>query len=105
MVTVHEGANIADRYIVAHSQPGDLVITADVPLAADLVAKGVAVVDPRGDEHTADNIKSRLSMRDFLDDMRGAGTLSGGGRPYDDRDKQRFAAVLDRFLARSQKSG
>jgi uncharacterized protein YaiI (UPF0178 family) len=103
MITVHNGANIADRYIVSHSQPGDLVITADIPLAAELIAHGVAVVDPRGDEHTLDNIKSRLSLRDFLDDMRGAGTLSGGGRPYDNRDKQRFAAVLDRFLAKAMK--
>ena len=104
MVTVREGANIADRHIVAHSQPGDLVITADIPLAAELIAKGVAAVDPRGDEHTADNIKSRLSMRDFMDEMRGAGTLSGGGRPYDNRDKQRFAAVFDRFLAKTLKT-
>ncbi|MCA9131496.1 MAG: YaiI/YqxD family protein [Planctomycetales bacterium] len=101
MVAVREGANIADRYIVTHSQPGDLVITADIPLAADLVAKDVAVIDPRGDEHTADNIKSRLSLRDFLDVMRGAGTLTGGNNPFDARDKKRFAAALDRFLAKS----
>jgi len=101
MVTVAAGANIADRHIVTHSQPGDLVITADIPLAAELVAKQVMVVDPRGDEHTADNIQSRLSMRDFLDGMRGAGTLSGGARPYDNRDKQKFAAVLDRYLAKA----
>ena len=101
MVTVASGANIADRYIVTHSQPGDLVITADIPLAAELVDKQVMVVDPRRDEHTADNIQSRLSMRDFLDGMRGAGTLSGGARPYDNRDKQKFAAVLDRYLAKA----
>lgn len=104
MVTVAAGANIADRYIVTHSQPGDLVITADIPLAAELVDKQVMVVDPRGDEHTADNIQSRLSMRDFLDGMRGAGTLSGGARPYDNRDKQKFAAVLDRYLAKNHPS-
>ncbi len=103
-VTVHEGANIADRYIVTHSTQGDLVITADIPLAAELVAKQVVVVDPRGDEHTPDNIQSRLSLRDFLDDMRGAGTLgNGGNRPYDERDKKRFAAALDRFLCKSSK--
>lgn len=104
MITVASGANIADRYIVMHSQPGDLVITADIPLAAELVAKQVVVVDPRGDEHTLDNIQSRLSMRDFLDGMRGAGTLSGGSRPYDNRDKQRFAAALDRYLAKHHNS-
>ncbi len=102
-VTVHEGANIADRYIVTHSEPGDLVVTADIPLAAELVAKQVAVIDPRGDEHTEDNIKSRLSLRDFLDGMRGAGTLTSGNRPYDERDKKQFAASLDRFLAKSRK--
>ncbi len=100
-VTVHEGANVADRYIVTHSEPGDLVITADIPLAAELVEKKVFVVDPRGDEHTADNIKSRLSLRDFLDGMRGAGTLTSGNRPYDERDKKQFAAVLDRFLTKN----
>lgn len=100
-VTVSEGANVADRYIVVHSQPGDLVITADIPLAADLVAKQVVVIDPRGDEHTPDNIKSRLSLRDFLDGMRGAGEVTSGSRPYDDRDKKRFAAAFDRFLAKA----
>ena len=101
-VTVREGANVADRYIVTHSQPGDLVVTADIPLAAELVALGVSVIDPRGDEHDADNIASRLSMRDFMDSMRGAGEVAGGSRPYDDRDKKKFAAALDRFLARSR---
>lgn len=99
-VTVREGANVADRYIVTHSQTGDLVITADIPLAAELVEKQVFVVDPRGEEHTEDNIKSRLSMRDFLDGMRGAGTLTSGNRPYDERDKKQFAAALDRYLAK-----
>jgi uncharacterized protein len=99
-VTVHEGANVADRYIVTHALAGDLAITADIPLAAELVAKGVAVIDPRGDEHNADNIKSRLSLRDFLDSMRGAGEVTRGSRPYDDRDKKRFAAALDRYLAK-----
>jgi uncharacterized protein YaiI (UPF0178 family) len=102
-VTVREGANIADRYIVAHSEPGDLVVTADIPLAADLVDKHVMVIDPRGDEYDADNIKSRLSMRDFFDGMRGAGATINGSRPYDDRDKKKFAAALDRFLAKSQR--
>lgn len=100
MVTVAAGANIADRYIVTHSQPGDLIITADIPLAAELVDKQVMVVDPRGDEHTADNIQSRLSMRDFLDGMQGE-EHSAAKRPYDNRDKKRFAAVLDRYLAKA----
>lgn len=99
MMTVSAGANAADRYIAQECLPGDLVVTADIPLAAQVVDKGVAAIDPRGDEYSADNIQSRLSMRDFLDAMRGAGTLgTGGAKPYDALDKKRFAAAFDRFL-------
>lgn len=100
VVTVHEGANIADKYIVDTSEAGDIAITADIPLAALLVDKQVHVIDPRGDEYTADNIRSRLSMRDFLDDMRGAGSVTRGSRPYDARDKKAFAAAFDRLVAK-----
>ena len=82
MVTVREGANVADQYIVLHSQPGDLVVTADIPLAAELVAKRVDVIDPRGEAYDSGNIASRLSMRDFMDQMRGAGMATEGSRPY-----------------------
>ena len=99
-VTVREGANVADQYIVDHSQRGDLAITADIPLASQLVAKQIAVIDPRGDEYTADNIASRLSVRNFMDDLRGAGAISGGSRPYDARDKKAFAAAFDRLLTK-----
>ena len=100
MVVVREGANVADRYIVLHSQPGDLVVTADIPLAALLVEKKVDVIDPRGEAYDAGNIASRLSMRDFMDQMRGAGMVTGGSRPYGDRDKKAFANTFDRLLTR-----
>ena len=99
-VIVRDGANVADRYIVAQSEPGDLVITADIPLAAELVAKGVDVIDPRGQQYTADNIRERLAMRDFMDQLRGAGVATSGAAPYDNKDKQAFAAALDRTLTR-----
>jgi uncharacterized protein YaiI (UPF0178 family) len=100
MVVVREGANVADRYIVMHSEPGDLVITADIPLAAELVAKQVDVIDPRGDAYDKSNIAGRLSMRDFMDDLRGAGVATGGSRPYGDQDKKAFANTFDRMVTR-----
>jgi len=99
-IIVSEGANVADKYIVANCEPGDLVITADIPLAAELVGLDINVIDPRGEEYHADNIASRLSMRDFLDQMRGAGEVTGGSRPYDPRDKKAFAASFDRLVTK-----
>ena len=98
--TVREGADVADRYIVLNSQSGDLVVTADIPLAALLVDKQVDVIDPRGEAYDASNIASRLSMRNFMDDLRGAGTVTGGSRPYGDRDKKAFANTFDRLLTK-----
>ena len=100
MVTVREGADVADRYIVLKSESGDLVVTADIPLAALLVDKQVDVIDPRGESYDASNIASRLSMRNFMDDLRGAGTVTGGSRPYGDRDKKAFANTFDRLLTK-----
>jgi uncharacterized protein len=99
-VWVNGGADVADQHIAAHASPGDLVVTQDVPLAALLVPKGVAVLDPRGDEHTPDTIGERLSLRDFMDRARMAGAITGGPPPYDARAKQAFAAALDRVLTR-----
>ena len=99
-VWVDGGADVADQHIAAHASPGDLVVTQDVPLAALLVPKGVAVLDPRGDEHTSDTIGERLSVRDFMDRARMAGAITGGPPPYDARAKQAFAAALDRVLTR-----
>lgn len=99
-VLVRDGANVADKYIVDHSEPGDLAITADIPLAADLVDKGIAVIDPRGDEYTADNIRSRLAMRDFMDELRGFSDATPRTAPYGEKDKKAFASALDRTLTR-----
>ena len=99
-VWVDGGADVADQYIAAHASPGDLVVTQDVPLAALLVPKQVAVLDPRGEEHTAETIGERLSVRDFMDQARLAGVVTGGPPPYDARAKQAFAAALDRVLMR-----
>ncbi len=100
-VQVESGANVADRYIVRSSSPGDVVVTADIPLAAELVEKGVAVVDPRGDEYTPDNIRSRLATRDFFDSVRGAGISTGGSPPYSAKDKKQFSDALDRLLTKA----
>ncbi|MEO7986154.1 MAG: YaiI/YqxD family protein [Gemmatimonadales bacterium] len=99
-VWVDGGADVADKYIEAHAQAGDLVVTQDVPLAALLVPKGVAVLDPRGEEHTPETIGERLSIRDFMDQVRSAGGITGGPPPYDARARQAFASALDRVLTR-----
>jgi uncharacterized protein YaiI (UPF0178 family) len=100
-VRVEGGPDVADRYIAEWSEPGDVVVTADIPLAAVLVGKGVGVIDPRGQEYTEENIGERLSVRDFMDGLRGAGMETGGPRPYGPKDKQAFAAALDRALTRA----
>lgn len=102
-VWVNGGPDIADQHIVDEAEPGDLVVTQDIPLAALLVPKGVAVLDPRGEEHTTETIGERLSVRDFMEQARTAGVVTGGPPPYDARAKQAFAAALDRALTRLQR--
>jgi uncharacterized protein YaiI (UPF0178 family) len=104
-VWVDGGADVADQYIATHASAGDLVVTQDVPLAALLVPKQVAVLDPRGDEHTEETIGERLSLRDFMERARLAGTVTGGPPPYNARDKQAFATALDRVLTRLRRLG
>ena len=99
-VRVDGGPDVADQYIAEHAEPGDLVVTQDIPLAALLVPRKVAVLDPRGEEHTLETIGERLSIRDFMDRLRLAGAVTGGPPPYDSRAKQAFAAALDRALTR-----
>lgn len=99
-LTVPQGFDVADDYILQQATPGDLVITQDIPLAAALVEKGVAVIDPRGREHDANNIRERLNMRDFMDGMRGAGMTTGGPAAFGEREKQAFANSFDRVLTR-----
>ncbi|CAN5723724.1 YaiI/YqxD family protein [soil metagenome] len=100
-VRVEGGPDEADRYIAENAEPRDLAVTADIPLAAILVEKGVVVIDPRGEEYSADNIGERLAVRDFMDGLRGSGVETGGARPYGPRDKQAFAGALDRLLSRA----
>ena len=97
---VRAGANMADQRIVELAQPGDLVITADIPLSADAVAKGATVLDPRGNVLTNDNVGARLAERNLLDELRGGGLETGGPAPYSPKNKQDFANQLDRLLTR-----
>lgn len=99
-VWVDGGPDVADRHIVSEAQSGDLVVTQDIPLAALLVPRGVVVLDPRGTEHTEESIGERLSLRDAMEQARGAGVVTGGPPPYDARSRQAFAAALDRTLTR-----
>ncbi|MFI5234550.1 MAG: YaiI/YqxD family protein [Gemmatimonadales bacterium] len=103
-VRVDGGPDVADQHIATHAAAGDLVVTQDIPLAALLVPNGVAVLDPRGDEHTAETIGERLSIRDFMEQVRRDGGVTGGPPPYDARAKQAFASALDRVLTRLLRS-
>jgi uncharacterized protein len=96
---VRGGPDVADRHIADNAAPGDLAVTADIPLAAVLVEKGLLVLDPRGDRYTEDNVRERLSIRDFMESLRGSGVETGGAKPWGSRERQAFAAALDRSLA------
>ncbi|PZQ14008.1 MAG: YaiI/YqxD family protein [Rhodanobacter denitrificans] len=98
-IQVPSGLDVADTEIVQRCEPGDLVVTADIPLAARVVEKGAAVIDPRGERYTVDTIGQRLSMRNFMDELRGAGVATGGPPPLGPRERQAFANQLDRWLA------
>lgn len=97
-VCVPGGPDVADRHIADHAAAGDLAITADIPLAAILVANGIIVLDPRGEQYTAENVRERLSIRDFMESLRGSGVETGGAKPFGERDRRAFAAALDRVL-------
>ena len=84
--------------------PGDLVITADIPLAADVIAKRGHALNPRGEFYSAENIQERLALRNYLDELRGTGERTGGPPPLDNTDRKRFADQLDRFLSRKPTS-
>ncbi|SDS86321.1 hypothetical protein SAMN05216198_2986 [Halopseudomonas litoralis] len=99
-VVVPGGADVADLYIIEHSQPGDLVVTADIPLADGLVRRGVTAINPRGEIYDQGSIGERLAVRNLMDELRGAGLAGRGGpAPFSDKDKQSFANALDRLLA------
>ncbi len=95
---VPSGIDAADDRIVELVETGDLVITADIPLAAGVIAKGGRALDPRGEFYTEDNIKERLAMRKLMDELRGAGVDTGGPASFSNADRQAFAAKLDRLL-------
>ncbi len=99
-VIVPGGPDVADRHIIEHAGEGDLAITADIPLAAALVERGVLVLDPRGERYTEANVRERLSIRDFMDSLRSSGVETGGPKPYGKQEKQDFANALDRLLTR-----
>ena len=96
---VPQGFDVADDYIVQQVSAGDLVITSDIPLAAEVIEKGAGVISSRGEQLTANNIRPRLNMRDFMETMRSTGELSGGPPALGAKDKQAFANALDRYLA------
>lgn len=96
---VASGFDVADNEIVKRLDAGDLVITADIPLAALVIAKGGFALNPRGELYTAENIRERLSMRDFMDSLHATGVETGGPALFSQKDKQTFANQLDRFLS------
>lgn len=97
-VVVPRDMDSADHHIVDHAEVEDLVITADIPLAAEVVGLGATALNPRGETYTEENVRERLSMRDFLMSLRESGQELGGPAPFSRKDKERFAAALDRFL-------
>jgi uncharacterized protein YaiI (UPF0178 family) len=99
-VTVAGGPDVADDHIAEQAEPGDLAVTADIPLASRLVAKGVRTIDPRGTEYSKENIGERLSVRDFMDQLRSTGVETGGPEAYGPKDKRAFASGFDRLLTR-----
>ena len=102
-IRVAPGFDVADNEIVKRLEAGDLVITGDIPLAAEVIEKGGIALNPRGELYSADNIRARLNMRDFMDTMRSSGMQSGGPPPLNNQDKQQFANQLDKLLAKAER--
>ncbi len=99
-IKVDKGADIADAHIVESISSNDLVITADIPLAALVVEKGSTAINPRGELYTEENVRERLSMRDFMANLRDSGVDTGGPPPFGPKDKERFANAINRILTR-----
>jgi len=104
LIVVAAGADVADSEIVARMNPGDLVITADIPLAADVIANGGHALNPRGTFYSEANVKQHLSMRNFMDNLRGSGVMTGGPAAFSNADRVAFANQLDRFLTSHRKA-
>ncbi len=103
-LVVGSGMNVADKQIVELVEAGDLVVTADVPLAAHVVQKGGIAINPRGELYTAENIGERITMRNLMDELRGNDLVTGGPAPFGTKDKQAFANQFDRLLAKRRTS-
>lgn len=101
MIQVSSGYDVADDEIVKRVKPGDLVVTSDIPLAAEAIAKGGNVLSPRGERMTQENIGARLNMRDFLESMRSSGVDTGGPSAFSHADRKAFADQLDKWLAQA----
>lgn len=99
-VQVAQGFDVADNHIVLHLQAGDLVVTADIPLAAEVIEKGALALNPRGELYTRNNVRQRLAMRNMMEELRSNGQITGGPPPLNQRDRQAFANALDRLLAK-----
>ena len=104
-VQVPSGFDVADNEIVRRLEAGDLVITSDIPLAAEAIEKGAHALNPRGEFYSAENIRALLNMRDFMDTLRSSGIDTGGPPALSQSDRKAFANHLDRFLARHAKGG
>ena len=104
MLQVGAGFDVADDEIVKRCNPGDLIITADIPLAAEVLEKGADALNPRGERYSTDTIKAKLNMRDFMDTLRSSGINTGGPPPLNQSDRQAFANQLDRWLAKQKRS-
>ena len=102
LVQVNQGADVADFYIAEHAAKEDLVITADIPLADLIVKKGALAINPRGEVYTEENISERLSVRNFMQELRDSGLETGGPAPFDAKDKSAFANSLNRILSQQK---
>ena len=102
LIQVGQGADIADDEIANRCQAGDLIVTADIPLAARAVEKGAQALDPRGTLYDKNNIGQILDMRNFMDNLRGSGVETGGPNSFGQRERMKFANELDRFIAKSR---
>lgn len=103
-IQVPQGFDVADNEIVRLAQASDLVITSDIPLAAEVLEKGCAAINTRGERYSTDSIKAQLNMRDFMDTLRASGTHTGGPAPLSQSDRQQFANKLDAYLAAQAKN-
>lgn len=99
-IRVDAGFDVADNYIVQQVAAGDLVITADIPLASEVLAKGAAALNPRGEVYDPNTIRQKLTLRDFMDEMRGSGIMTGGPPPLSQTERREFANALDKFISR-----